>query len=349
MDHTHEPQLTINISTSSVVKVLAILIGLAVLFALRDIIFLLVVAFVIASALNPWVSALQRKKIPRFIAALLIFVIFLGVAGGVMALLVPPLVTEMNGMIQNFPSYVNGLITSFHHFREMSNTSGLLTGGNVSISSVQSSLGKIASGIFGSVISLFGGFFSFIIVIVIAFYALLEENAFKRFIRTVLPAKYDKFVFDRMSLAQQRLQQWLRGQLILCLIIGVVSYFGLLVLGIKYSLVLALWAGLTEFIPMVGPTLGAIPAVFIAFTTGSVVKAVLVIVLYFIVQQLENNFLVPKVMEKSTGLNPLVVMISMLVGGKIYGLVGMLLAIPVALMVKVFAEDLFTHKNQGKS
>jgi predicted PurR-regulated permease PerM len=217
------------------------------------------------------------------------------------------------------------------------------------LQSLQSNLGQTTAGVFNTVASVFGGFMSFVFMVVITFYMLLEENALKKFVKSITPSKYQPYLFQLLNRSQDRLRLWLRGQLILCIIIGFLAWLGLTIFGVKYSLVLGLWAGLTEFIPYLGPFLGAIPAVFIALTTGSFMKAILVVGWYIIIQQLENHLIVPKVMEKTVGLNPLVVIIIMLVGGKLAGMVGILLAVPLALVIKVFAEDFFALKESEEN
>jgi predicted PurR-regulated permease PerM len=173
---------------------------------------------------------------------------------------------------------------------------------------------------------------------VITFYFTVEEEGMKRFIRSVSPSHYHPYLMQLINRIQRRLGYWLRGQLILSVVIFVLTFIGLTILGVDYALLLALIAGIFEIIPYLGPFLGAVPAVFLAFVQ-SPVKALLVVILYIIIQQLENNIIVPKVMSKSVGINPLLVIIILLVGGKIGGAVGMILAIPVATALSVFFED----------
>jgi predicted PurR-regulated permease PerM len=139
---------------------------------------------------------------------------------------------------------------------------------------------------------------------------------------------------------QDKLGLWLRAQLLLSGIIFLVTWIGLLILGVKYSLVLALIAGITEVIPFIGPIIGAIPAVLLAFLQ-SPIKALLVLILYLVIQQLEGNILVPKVMQKTVGLNPIVVIVVILLGAKIAGVLGALLSIPVAVAIMTIAGDWF--------
>jgi len=341
-----EKNITINISTSTIVKIIVILLVLAVIYLLKDVILILVVSIVLATALNPWVSALQRRKVPRILATLFIYLAFFGIFIVVLILLIPPIANEVTDIAKNFPAYYNRILSDFQRFREFSLQQNLLNSLQSTLQSLQTNIAQTTAGVFNAVVGIFGGLFAFLGVMVITFYILLEENALKKFVRSVTPSKYQPYVFQQMNRAQERLRMWLKGQLILCLIIGVLAYIGLTIFGIKYALVLGLWAGLTEFIPYLGPFLGAIPAVFIALTTGSFLKGLFVVIWYIIIQQLENNLIVPKVMEKTVGLNPLVVIIVMLIGAKLAGIMGLLLAVPFALIAKVFLEDFFATKKE---
>ena len=138
---------------------------------------------------------------------------------------------------------------------------------------------------------------------------------------------------------------WLRGQLFLSFIVGLLVYIGLLILGVKYALVLALIAAILEIIPFIGPTIAAIPAILVGLT-DSWIKALVVVILYFVVQQLENHIIVPKVMQKAVGLNPIVVIIVIMVGAKLGGIVGALIAVPVAAAIGVFVGDIMRDKSE---
>ena len=130
----------------------------------------------------------------------------------------------------------------------------------------------------------------------------------------------------------------MRAELVLMLVVGVFTYFVLLLLGIKYALLLAVIAGFLEIIPFLGPIIAAVPALFIAMT-DSWLKVLLVGIAYFLIQQAENNILVPKIMQKATGLNPIVTIVVILIGGKLGGLVGVLIAVPVAVMVMAVIDN----------
>jgi len=133
----------------------------------------------------------------------------------------------------------------------------------------------------------------------------------------------------------------------LCLVIFVLSYIGLLILGVKYALMLALIASITELVPYIGPIIGAIPAVVLAFAQSPML-AVFVVALYYGIQLVENNILTPKIMEKAVGINPIISIVALLVGFKVAGVVGAILSIPVATAVSVFVKDVFDSKGEKK-
>jgi predicted PurR-regulated permease PerM len=142
---------------------------------------------------------------------------------------------------------------------------------------------------------------------------------------------------------QQKVGLWLRGQIILSVTIFLLTYIGLLILKVKYALVLAFFAGLTEFIPYLGPTIAAIPAVFLTYTQSPML-ALFVAILYYIVQLTENNIIVPKVMQKVIGLNPIISIAVLMIGYKVGGITGAILSIPVTTALDVFLSDIFDNK-----
>ena len=338
--------VTINISTKTIVKVIVVLLILALIYLLKDVILILVVSLVLTAALNPWVNGLQRRKVPRILATVFIYLAFFGTFIIILILMIPPIAEQVKDVTAHFPDYYRRITSDFDQFRDFSLQESLFDSLESWLASLSANIGQTTSGVFSALVSLFGGLFAFAGVFIITFYMLLEENALKKFVKSITPPKYQPYIFQLLNRIQERLRLWFRGQLILSLIIGVLTYVGLLIIGVKYSLILGLWAGLTEFIPYLGPMLGAIPAVFIALTTGSFIQALFVVIWYIIIQQLENDLIVPKVMEKTVGLNPLVVIIVMLIGAKLAGIVGLLLAVPVALILKAFMEDFIASREE---
>ena len=143
-----------------------------------------------------------------------------------------------------------------------------------------------------------------------------------------------------------KLGKWFVGQLALGFIVGLLSYIGLTILGIPHPLILAIIAGTMELVPYIGPTLASIPAIIFAFTVSPLLAA-LTLVLYFLIQQFENYLIVPKVMEKSVGLHPVIIIIAMLIGGQLAGILGVILAIPVTTIASIILEEFYGKKKSG--
>ncbi len=334
----------VSISIGTIIKTIIILLILGFLFLIKDVLALLFVAVILSAAFDPLVDSLQKKKIPRALSILGVYIIFLTLMASAIFLLSGPVVTQIKDIARDSST------ADFYHKIE----DGLKNLGQFSVnedgqqqfsglSVLTNSLSKASSGIFSFVASLFGGVISFFIVLVITFYLVVEEDGMKRFVRTMTPLEYQPYVVQLINRIQHRMGYWLRGQLILSLIVFVLVFTGLSILGVKYALILALVAGLFEIIPYLGPLMSAIPAVFFAFAQ-SPGKAVAVIILYFLIQQAENHLIVPKVMGKSVGLNPIVVILSILIGARLAGPVGAILAVPVATALAVYLEDLADDK-----
>ncbi|NQV13085.1 MAG: AI-2E family transporter, partial [Parcubacteria group bacterium] len=178
-----------------------------------------------------------------------------------------------------------------------------------------------------------------------SFYFTVQEDSLKKFIRSLAPMKHRPYIENLAGRIQKQIGYWLRGQIMLGLVVGIMLYVGLSLLGVKYALILAILGGLLEIVPYLGPIISAVPAVFLAFTQRPIL-ALFVLILYIAVQQLENHILVPKVMQRVVGLNPLVTIIVILVGVKVAGIIGGILAVPIATAIQVFLSDIFEIKDE---
>ena len=229
------------------------------------------------------------------------------------------------------------------YFKGVAIEQGSETSFQDSLDTLSATLTGATTKVFNTIFSIFGGVISFFLVLVITFYFTVEEEGLKNFLKSVSPSRMHPYLFRLITRIQHKLGLWLKGQLILSLIIFGLVFIGLSIIGVEYALLLAFVAGVFEIIPFLGPTLAAIPAAFFGFTQSPVL-GLLVIALYVLIQQLENHVIVPKVMSKSVGLNPLIVIVAFLVGAKIGGFIGVLLAVPVATAISVFLSDFFEKR-----
>ena len=339
----NKQQVTFNISSLTIIKIIGIFLFLGFLYLIRDVLIVVFISVIFAAALNPLVNFFQRRKIPRAISISFIYLIILGIIASIIILVVPVFIDQTNQIVENFPQWREKISETLSTIQQTSKIE--LSSKKLLPQNLGEDLGQIGQNVFLKIIDIFGGFITFIFILIIIFYLLLEVKAMKKIVQFVIPDKFQFYTIQLFSQMQNKISLWARGQLILCLVIGVLSYVGLLILNVKYALLLALIAGICECIPYFGPILGAIPAIFLAFNQ-SPLTALLVVVLYFIIQQLENHLLVPKIMGEMTGLNPVLVIIVVLIGQKLYGPVGMLLSIPVATTLFILVKDYFELRKE---
>ncbi len=338
-----EPITTVNISSLSFVKVLIVIASLGFLYLIRDIIAILFISLLFASALSPWITTMHRAHIPRRLGILLVYISILSVISLSIVLIVPPMISQYNELVSVFPHYAERIVQLIQGISPEVN---IVEYAKQAIGSIQSNLIQLAGTVFFKIFDVIFGIVALVIVFVVTFYIVAEEDVIKRAIHSLTPTKYHEAIDELTARIQKKIGLWLRGQLILSLLIFLLSFIGLSVLGVDYALILALFAGLTEFVPILGPILGSIPAIFVAFNQAPLL-ALFVFLLYFLIQRMENDFLVPAVMQKTVGVNPLVSIIALLIGGKLGGIVGVLLAIPVVTVISVILEYFFGDEENG--
>jgi predicted PurR-regulated permease PerM len=335
------PKQVVSISTGTIVKTLAILVLLAFLWLIRDIVVIIIFSLIFASAIDPLVDRMQKAKIPRAISVLLIYLVIVGVLAGVITLLIPPIAEQIGQLSTQLPEFftMNNL-DFYQRLQNFTQNVELSEGARNFFTSIGNALSNSTGGVFATVSSFFGGVFSVAAIAVLTFYLTVEEKGIKKFFQFIVPTPQQPYVNDLVSRIQAKLGAWLRSYFLLGLIIAVLIFIGLTIMGVDYALVLALLAGLLEFVPFIGPIVAIVPALFLA-VSESPLQAVLVLILYIVVNQLENHILVPRIMQRAVGLNPVVVVIVLLVGAKLAGFVGLLLAVPLTIALVEFGKDVF--------
>lgn len=338
------------ISTGSLFKILAFSIGAYIVWLVWEILLLVFVAMILAALIDPFASWLQERKIPRALAVVTIYLVLFGLIGSTVAILAPVIANDVPQLIENIQEtwvvlqdsdQLQRMVEGAAQVRESLEWFVAGEGATVAGTDVGNTLSQ---GLFTTISGVFAGVVSLILILVITFYLVVQDDPMKKIVVSIMPKEYVPYTVNLLSRMRDKLAQWVRGQLILSISIGVLVFLGLTALGIKYAAALALIAALLEFVPYVGPTLAAIPGVFLAFTQGGPVTMLLVLGMYVIIQWAENNILVPKIMQKAVGLNPVVSIVAILTGVKLAGVLGALLAIPVATAVSVFLHDIIEFK-----
>ena len=318
-------------STKVILKVVLTVLGLVFLWLIRDIILLLLLSLIVASALEPMVEYFNQHRVPKAVSVLTVYILALGMLGLVLYLLIPPAILQFQLLAEKWPEY-------FSRFQDQL--------GNINLSnfSITSLLDEVKGGFLDKTFGVFSGLFSFITVLVVSFYLVAEEQSMKQFVANLLPPQHHEVVLGLIEKIQVKMGKWVLGQIVLSFSIFALTYVGLLILGVDYALFLALLAGLLEVVPYIGPFLSAVPAVFFAFIQNPAL-AIAVVILYIIVQKTEGYVLVPKIMQKTVGLSPLVVLVSLLIGFKLAGILGLLISVPIASALLVVIQEFSPVKN----
>jgi predicted PurR-regulated permease PerM len=326
-------QWTKDPATRVIAKVILAGLGLAFLWVTREIVIILLLAVVFASAMEPLVGYLHIKRVPRAVSVLAVYVLVLAIIGAILALLAPIIVHQFQLLSQNLPTYSSSLESQYPAIKSVLGNANLTD----IISQAFSALTNNSS-VYSQTLGVVNVFFSVITVLVVSFYLVAQQQGMIDFVHSVVPKPQRKFTLDLIRKIQTRMGYWIIGQIVLSLSIFILTFIGLTALGVKYALFLALLAGIMEIVPYIGPFLSAIPAVFFALVQSPPL-AILVIVLYIVVQKLEGYILVPKIMQRATGTSPLLVLIALLVGFKLVGVLGLLLAIPVVSVITLLIDE----------
>lgn len=330
-----EKRITIDFSVRTVFVVVFSLVIIWLLFYLRDIVALFVISFILATALEPAVNYFQKYKIPRWTSILALYLLVIAFVFALIRLIAPPISTQVHQLIQNKQSIVN----SINHEISLLPAS-VQEQVHTLVNSIPDKVSNYSSTkIFENAFGIFSGLIGAVTVFVIVFYLLLDKNTMEKFIGNYWPAKSNERAVTVFKKMVEKVSLWARGQLILSGSIGIFTFVGLSILGVPYALTLALIAAVTEMLPIVGPYIGAIPALIIAFSVAPS-KALWVAILYVAAQQFENHVLVPQVMKRAVGLSPVAIILAILIGAKLLGIIGVILAVPVTAGLAVIAEEL---------
>ncbi len=344
----HEQTVELKIRPSQVAIVALTLLAVvgAALLILRlvDVLILVFIALVITATLRPMMSALQHRGIPKVLALLLIYLGILGVLAGLSVLVVPELIEQGGALVRGLPQVYAGLIVSL---KENPNAMirtlpQMLPTGDQLASQLQALVGTVLTGVLGIGVGVVAFLAQTISVVVLSIYLTLDQSRLERFWLSLAPAARRPELLAIWREIESRLGTYVRGELLLMTFIGALASLGYLAIGLPYPVALGTLAGLIEFVPMVGPTLGAIPAIVVALSISP--QATLLVVAYSIVIQVaENNILVPRLMGHSVGVSPVVVILAIFAFGSLLGIPGAFLAIPLAAILQVLMDHLVVH------
>lgn len=319
-------KVKIDISVMSILKILAVLGAIYLLFLIREIILLLFIVAILVITFRPIVKN-WSKKIGKPLSILSLVLILATFLAGFIYIIIPPFVEQAKQLANSLPDLFakSALIRS--HIPEIEKI----------ISTITQGLGGATGSFISFTASVFGGIVSFFMVIILTIYLLADDKIFTNFQALIPKSKEDdvSVLIDKITI---KIGDWLRGQLLLGLIMGVAVYVGLSLIGVKYALVLAIIAGVLEFIPVIGPIISGGLATLVSFSI-SPLTSIIVVAFCILLSQLENTLIVPKIMQKAVGLPPPIIIIAILIGGKLLGVLGALLALPISAILFVIIQE----------
>jgi len=313
------------------------------LYSLRIVLFLFFVALVVGTAIRPAVDWLHRRGVSRAVGVIVIYVLIAALVTGIMALILPLIAEQITQIAQNLPQYYTdlrgALVNSSNRLlqnvglRVPPQFFMLINRNTVEPEQVLTQVGQTI--LYTNI--LIKGILSTLAIFLLAYYWTQEGTLVIRGLLRLFPPQRKKNVREFLQLAETKLGGYIRGQGLLCLSIGVAAFIAYLLIGLPYILVLAIFAGIMEMVPIFGPALGALPALSVALSIDPA-KATWVVVASVLIQMLENVFLVPRIMKSSTGVNPIIVLLSLIAFGAVFGFMGALLALPLAAIIQLFVS-----------
>ena len=302
--------------------------GVFVLFRLGVVIGILIISFLMAISFEVSVKSMMKQKLMNtnvsrplavlttYLLAILIFVL----AG---TIIIPPVVSQAQVMLQS----LNGLTRSLN----------LSEGFDVSLAELIPEIKAASGGVLSAALSIFGNFALLISVLILSIYISLDWENIKSRFAELFSSKYSNKITGAIEEVEVNIGHWVKGQLFLMFVIGLFSYLGLILLDVKFPLALGLISGVLEIIPVLGPIIATVFAAVVAIA-DSPIKALGVVVLYFVIQQLESNILVPKVMQRVSGFSPLMILIALLIGNNLFGIIGAITAVPILMILTTIVK-----------
>ncbi len=360
-----EKEMRISLSIDSVVKATIAILGVIafayLLYFIKHILIVFLVALFLSAAFNPGVDRLERYKIPRGIGIILMYIVVLGVITIIFTSLVPIIAEQVSDLAIRIKDFVQNIVSGKDadswfiqklqpfaaQIWENVDQTQILNSLTNGLKEIGSKLTSFAGNAIGAIFTIFNGIFNLVLVLIITFFMVLNKKHTSNFFHSLFPSKYSEYISIKTKEISIKIGEWVRGQVLLAIAMGVLTFIIFSIIGINYAMTLAMVSALAEFIPYLGPLITFLSASLIALNQDPIILLWL-IPAYAVMQFLEGNIMVPLIVGKSVGLNPIVVLFALLTGATIgaklggsfaLGLVGMIIAVPVANIISIFVRD----------
>ncbi|OGZ61776.1 MAG: hypothetical protein A3H51_01855 [Candidatus Spechtbacteria bacterium RIFCSPLOWO2_02_FULL_38_8] len=333
---------TTDISTSTIFRVLTIVLVVVLFFKIWQIVASLFLAIVISTAIEPTLRWLERHSIKRIISVPSLYLLAIAAFFGIFYAILPSLFNEVFVLSQDLPQKLGKIVEEFGS-SAFSSVGFLVPALDELFVNFQTKLGAAIPDVVSFISRIFGGILTFLLVIVFSFYLSLRKNDIENSLLAITPPRHKDYVRDLVRRMQKRTGRWLQAVFVLATFMGIAVFAVLTLLGIKFSLTLGIIAGFLEVIPFIGPFIAGI-LIFGTASTQSLVTGLIAVGAYIALQQIQQIFITPSVMGKAVGLNPLMVLLAVLIGAELAGLWGIIIAIPLAAAFGELFRDLYGIK-----
>jgi predicted PurR-regulated permease PerM len=348
-------KLNINISNSTLARIAIFGILIFALFKLYNVILVILTSIVIASFVEAAVIKLKPYLKNRTLIVFCIYALVIGIFVGISYIFLPVFIDEMSSLVESLGKYIpNSSVLNTFQPETISGAKQVVStiSSNSSIGDViksgQNLINSVSGGFFNIFGQAFGGVFNLLLIFILSLFLSLTERGVENFLRIITPAKQEEYAISLWRRTERKIGLWFQGQVLLGIIMGMLVYLGLTIMGVKYALLLAIITAICELIPY-GIFVATIPAAIFAYLDGGITLALITSGLYLILHQFEHYLIYPLIVKNVIGISPLVVIISVLVGGHLAGFWGVVLAIPCAVCLLEFMDDVEKRKTISKN
>lgn len=335
-----EEEKTLDVSWGTLLKVAIVFLGFYILYSIRDILLWILFGLIISILFNPVINFLERRRIPRTVATIFVYVAIFAVLTAVFYWTIPIFIYEVQQFTHLFPQYFEKLapplrglkLEAFEDFDTFTQA-------------LQDWLIRASSSIFGAVIAIFGGIFSTVTIFAIAIFFSIEEKEVQKTMELLSPKSKEPYFLELWDRCQKKTAAWFGARALSSLFVGLITYITLKIFGIDYAFILGLFAGVMDIIPVLGPIFSGL-VIIILTAISYPPKAFLVLVALVLIQQIEGNVITPILTRKMVGLPAILVLIALLIGGRLWGLLGAVLTIPLTGVVYEFLRDFLKKRKE---
>jgi len=332
----------LDVSWETILKIVFTLLCFYILYLIRDILIWFIFALIISVLFNPAINFLQRLRIPRSLAVIFIYVGVFGISSFLVYFTIPSFGVEIQKFFNEFPQY-------FEKTAPFLEGLGAETFKDIATfkKTIEGWVTRDILDIFKSVATIFGGIFSAVTIFTLAIFLSLEEKMVEKSLSLLFPKKYEVYVLNLWEKCQKRIAGWFGVRILACIFVGVLTFIACYVLGINYKVSFGILGGFLNIVPIIGPIVMGIIIIIFTTLSYSFGKALLLLIAFLLIQLVENNILTPVLTKKFVGLPPVLVLIALLIGGKLWGILGAILAIPLAGMLFEFLRDFLKKRKES--